>query len=202
MLIPGIFGDITLKYATTTSVHMMYLFISFIRPSFGFWFHFSAVKRSVVTGTLKQQLAATQQEQQWQWAKLHRDTCTSLYQLLLLLLLLMLVTIRSSVFCVRSVVANRKVTGVLNYEGGGSTLLRNVGTCSSRDAASYTKWTYISIMKPTWCTFHSILLRIKGLYMFRALLAHLQEALHKRHLVYCVHVMSVGCCSCVPLQPW
>jgi hypothetical protein len=28
------------------------------------------------------------------------------------------------------------------------------------------------------------LLRIKGLYMFRALLAHLQEALHKRHLVY------------------
>jgi hypothetical protein len=37
------------------------------------------------------------------------------------------------------------------------------------------------------------LLRIKGLYMFRALLAHLQEALHKLHLVYCVRVMSVGC---------
>jgi hypothetical protein len=37
------------------------------------------------------------------------------------------------------------------------------------------------------------LLRIKGLYMFRALLAHLQEALDKRHLVYCVRVMSVGC---------
>jgi hypothetical protein len=37
------------------------------------------------------------------------------------------------------------------------------------------------------------LLRIKGLYMFRALLAHLQEALHKRHLVYCMRVMSVGC---------
>jgi hypothetical protein len=37
------------------------------------------------------------------------------------------------------------------------------------------------------------LLRIKGLYMFQALLAHLQEALHKRHLVYCVHVVSVGC---------
>jgi hypothetical protein len=35
------------------------------------------------------------------------------------------------------------------------------------------------------------LLRIKGLYMFRALL-HLQEALHKRHLVYCVRVTSVG----------
>jgi hypothetical protein len=29
--------------------------------------------------------------------------------------------------------------------------------------------------------------------MFRALLAHPQEALHKRHLVYCVRVMSVGC---------
>jgi hypothetical protein len=27
--------------------------------------------------------------------------------------------------------------------------------------------------------------------MFRALLAHLQEALHQRHLVYCVRVMSV-----------
>jgi hypothetical protein len=30
------------------------------------------------------------------------------------------------------------------------------------------------------------LLRTKGLYMFRALLAHPQEARHKRHLVYCV----------------
>jgi hypothetical protein len=28
--------------------------------------------------------------------------------------------------------------------------------------------------------------------MFRALLAHPQEALHKRHLVYCVRVISVG----------
>jgi hypothetical protein len=37
------------------------------------------------------------------------------------------------------------------------------------------------------------LLRIKGLYMFRASLAHPQEALHKRHLIYCVRVMSVGC---------
>jgi hypothetical protein len=31
--------------------------------------------------------------------------------------------------------------------------------------------------------------------MFRSLLAHSQEALHKRHLVYCVRVMSVGCTS-------
>jgi hypothetical protein len=29
--------------------------------------------------------------------------------------------------------------------------------------------------------------------MFRALLAHLKEALHKRHLVYCVRIISVGC---------
>jgi hypothetical protein len=29
--------------------------------------------------------------------------------------------------------------------------------------------------------------------MFQALLAHPQEALHKRHLAYCVRVMSVGC---------
>jgi hypothetical protein len=37
------------------------------------------------------------------------------------------------------------------------------------------------------------LLRIKGNYMFQALLAHLQEVLHKQHLVYCMRVMSVGC---------
>jgi hypothetical protein len=37
------------------------------------------------------------------------------------------------------------------------------------------------------------LLRIKGLYMFRALLAYPQEAMHKRHLVHCVRIMSVGC---------
>jgi hypothetical protein len=29
--------------------------------------------------------------------------------------------------------------------------------------------------------------------MFRALLAHPQVALHKRHLVYCVRIMSVVC---------
>jgi hypothetical protein len=33
----------------------------------------------------------------------------------------------------------------------------------------------------------------QGLYMFRALLALPQEALHKRHLVYCVRGMSVSC---------
>jgi hypothetical protein len=36
------------------------------------------------------------------------------------------------------------------------------------------------------------LLSIKGLYMFRALLAHPQEALQKRYLVQCVRVKSVG----------
>jgi hypothetical protein len=38
--------------------------------------------------------------------------------------------------------------------------------------------------------------------MFRALLAHLQEALHKRHLVYCVRVMSVGCIILVQPTPY
>jgi hypothetical protein len=28
--------------------------------------------------------------------------------------------------------------------------------------------------------------------MFRALLAHPQEVVHKQHLLYCVRVMSVG----------
>jgi hypothetical protein len=37
------------------------------------------------------------------------------------------------------------------------------------------------------------LLRIKGLYTFRVLLAHPQEALHKRDLVHRVRVMSVDC---------
>jgi hypothetical protein len=35
--------------------------------------------------------------------------------------------------------------------------------------------------------------------MFRALLAHPQDSLHERHLVYCGHVMSVGCTS-IPVQ--
>jgi hypothetical protein len=36
--------------------------------------------------------------------------------------------------------------------------------------------------------------------MFRALLAYLEEELHKRHLVYCVRIMSVGTVA-VKLQP-
>jgi hypothetical protein len=39
--------------------------------------------------------------------------------------------------------------------------------------------------------------------MFRGLLAHPQEVRHKRHLVYCVRIMSVGCASiAVSLQSW
>jgi hypothetical protein len=41
-------------------------------------------------------------------------------------------------------------------------------------------------------------LRMYGLYMFRALLAHPQEVLLKRHLVYCVRVVSVGSTSVNP----
>jgi hypothetical protein len=37
------------------------------------------------------------------------------------------------------------------------------------------------------------LLRIKGLYMFRALLAYPHKVLHKRRLLYCVRVISVDC---------
>jgi hypothetical protein len=37
------------------------------------------------------------------------------------------------------------------------------------------------------------LLSTNGLYMFRALLAHPQGALHKRHMVYYLRAMSVGC---------
>jgi hypothetical protein len=38
--------------------------------------------------------------------------------------------------------------------------------------------------------------------MFRALLADPQEASHKRHLVYCVRIMSVDCGTvAVKLQP-
>jgi hypothetical protein len=36
--------------------------------------------------------------------------------------------------------------------------------------------------------------------MFRALLTHPQEALNKRHLVYCVRVMSVGCTTPILVQ--
>jgi hypothetical protein len=37
--------------------------------------------------------------------------------------------------------------------------------------------------------------------MFRALLAHPQEALNKQPLVYCVRIMSVGC-AMIAVKPW
>jgi hypothetical protein len=50
--------------------------------------------------------------------------------------------------------------------------------------------------------FSFILLRIKDLYIFRALLGHPQEVLNKRHLVYCVCIMSIDCGTvAVSLQP-
>jgi hypothetical protein len=68
-------------------------------------------------------------------------------------------------------------------------------TCSWKDACFasnvllYTRqYSEINLMH-----FLFNLVRIKGLYMFRALLVHLREALHKRDLVYYVSVMSVGC---------
>jgi hypothetical protein len=67
------------------------------------------------------------------------------------------------------------------------------------------KYVVIKIRKNATCTIHHQysennmmhflfnLLSIKGIYMFPALLTHPQDALHKRHLVYYVCVMSVGC---------
>jgi hypothetical protein len=47
------------------------------------------------------------------------------------------------------------------------------------------------------------LLRVMDIYMFRKLLAHPTETLLKRHLVYCVRVMSVGCArDGMKLQLW
>jgi hypothetical protein len=40
---------------------------------------------------------------------------------------------------------------------------------------------------------HYLQLRIMGLYVFLSLPADPQEVLNKQHLVYCMHVMSVGC---------
>jgi hypothetical protein len=49
---------------------------------------------------------------------------------------------------------------------------------------------YYQYIKTNVVNFLLNLLRIKGLCMFRALLSRLQEALHRRHLVYCVSVTS------------
>jgi hypothetical protein len=59
-------------------------------------------------------------------------------------------------------------------------------TCAFHDALQAEKQKEV-------CRTPLICIRIKGLYKFRALLAHPQEALHTRDLVYCVRVMLVGC---------
>jgi hypothetical protein len=53
----------------------------------------------------------------------------------------------------------------------------------------YSDWPCITVYKYSETNvmhFLFSLLRIKGLYVFRALLAHPQEGLHKQHLIYCV----------------
>jgi hypothetical protein len=63
-------------------------------------------------------------------------------------------------------------------------------------------WTCIAVCQYSETNVMHFLLNLsssKSLYMFRVLLAHLQEALHKLHLVYCVRVKSVGCASFTPI---
>jgi hypothetical protein len=50
----------------------------------------------------------------------------------------------------------------------------------------------ISIVKPTWWIFIQFFKNSGPLHV-SSILAHPQEALHKRHLVWCVCIMSVGC---------
>jgi hypothetical protein len=64
---------------------------------------------------------------------------------------------------------------------------------------------FIIVYQYSKATFLFNLVRIKGLYMFRILLAHPQDVLHKQHLVCCVRIMSVGCTrigviSCSPRE--
>jgi hypothetical protein len=61
------------------------------------------------------------------------------------------------------------------------------------DVSAVTKYFIYQNNETNVMHFSSGLLRIKGLYMFRALFAHPQEALNKGHLVHCVRIMSVGC---------
>jgi hypothetical protein len=65
----------------------------------------------------------------------------------------------------------------------------------------------ISLMRPARFTFSFNLLGIRTLYMFRALLAHPQEALYKRRVVYaCVlgqlAATRIGVELAVPPQSW
>jgi hypothetical protein len=82
------------------------------------------------------------------------------------------------------------ITYILKKE---SALFRKVASFWPRRTLSYQNrlhYNHLQFSETKVMHFLFSLLRIKGLYMFRALLAHLQEALHKRQLVYCVRVMS------------
>jgi hypothetical protein len=65
-----------------------------------------------------------------------------------------------------------------------------VGTVRNR---RHVIWRNFSTVKPTRCNFVFSLLWINSIYMFQALLAYHQEALHKQQLVYCVGMVSAGC---------
>jgi hypothetical protein len=71
----------------------------------------------------------------------------------------------------------------------------NCGACSRNNADCVRTCVFLVDQYNETNVMHFLfsLLRIKDLYMFRALLAHPQDSLHKRHLVNCVRVMSVGC---------
>jgi hypothetical protein len=53
------------------------------------------------------------------------------------------------------------------------------------------------MIKPAWCTFHSIYCESRALRVPSIT----QEVLHKRHSVYCVHIMSVGCAT-IAVDTW
>jgi hypothetical protein len=95
------------------------------------------------------------------------------------------------------------ISNPLAYEDGTDTVFRNVASypLAYEDGTECSETTAIIHHRPgnnpkdyTQYIEHGESLKSrKGLYMFLALLVDPQEALHKRHLVYCVRVMSVGC---------
>jgi hypothetical protein len=87
----------------------------------------------------------------------------------------------------------RKITDRKNFDAL-RVLLTKVYTAVPTDDTKLTKTTAVCQDSETNVMYFLFnLLRIKGLYMFRALLAQPQEALHKRHWIYCVRVKSVSC---------
>jgi hypothetical protein len=62
----------------------------------------------------------------------------------------------------------------------------------NKNASRWFHYTDISML-PKRCTIFFQFISINSLYMFRALFAHLQEALYIQQLVYFLRVMSAGC---------